>query len=340
MKYSKKVTGAILGTLAGLLLAWLLLRSTSGEEGTETAIRNILNHTAEADIPLLLGSFGLFFASQILRAFRWMLLGFERNYRFTLSMAVTSIHVGLGHLLPFRLADVAFVGLFRHFGEVPVGHGTASVVFAKLLDIMAMGVVIGSAVAAGAGELAFLVPVLVIGGLCGILFMSPILRMLGKPARWLLSRVVPGNRSHWFDDLLEASSISGRKLRMSYAFGVSILVWITKLLMFCLLLGALGVGNIPYWKVFLASGVTNIIMALPIQGLFSIGTTEAGWAAGFALVGVGELMSGNMDIVEIGFSVHILWMSMAVVLMLLAVPLLIWDSRRAGGTTLHRRGNL
>ncbi|MBN2586228.1 MAG: flippase-like domain-containing protein [Candidatus Fermentibacteraceae bacterium] len=328
MKYSKKATGAIFGTLIGLALAWILLRSSAGEEGIASALENILRRTAGADRLLLVGAFALFLASQALRAVRWMLLGFRRRYRFSLSMAVTSIHVGLGHLLPFRLADVAFVGLFRHFGEVPVGHGTASVVMAKLLDLMAMGAVIGSAAAAGVGDLAFVAPVIALAGFAGIIFLSPILRALGVPVRWILERFFHGRKTHWFDDLVSASSVRGRKFNLTMAFLVSILVWVAKLSMFLLMLEALGVTGVPGWKIFLASGITNIIMALPINGILSIGTTEAGWTAAFAMVGVGGSISSNFDIVELGFSVHILWMIMAVVLMLLAIPLLIRDGRR------------
>lgn len=328
MEYSKKATGAIFGTVIGILLAWLLLRSASGDGGTGAALESIVNRTTSADPLLLAWAFALFIISQVLRALRWMLLGFRRNYRFGLSMAVTSIHVGLGHLLPFRLADVAFVGLFRHFGEVPVGHGTASVVLAKLLDLMAMGVVIGSVLAAGVGEMALAAPLLVVAGFAGIVFLAPALRSLAVPARWLLSRLLPGGRVHWFDDLIEASSIRERKGRLTAAFLASILVWTAKLYMFSVLLESLGVTGIPQWKIFLASGITNIIMAIPVHGLLSIGTTEAGWTAAFAMVGVEGSMISSFDVVEAGFSVHILWLLMAVVLMIMALPLLAMDRRR------------
>ncbi len=327
MKYSKKTASAVFGTVIGLLIAWLLLRSSVGSSGISNAISNIFSRIAETDILLLLGAFLLFLASQILRAFRWMLLSFGRKYRFTLSMAVTVIHVGLGHLLPFRLADVAFVGLFRHFGEVPVGHGTAKVFLAKLLDIMAMGVVIGSAVAAGAGGMALIAPLLLLVGFLGIVFMSPLLRIVQKPVQWILDRILHLGRPRWFDDLLEASSVRDRKGKLASAFLISILVWGTKLTMFCFLLEALGVTGVPGWKVFLASGVTNIIMALPINGLLSIGTVEAGWTAGFAMVGIEGLAISNMNIIELGFSVHILWTLMAVLMMIMAIPLLWFDSK-------------
>ncbi|MCK4806964.1 MAG: flippase-like domain-containing protein [Candidatus Aegiribacteria sp.] len=327
MKYSKKSSSAVFGTLIGLILAWLLLKFSVGSGGISNAIGNIFSRVAEADKLLLLGAFLLFLTSQILRAFRWILLSIGRKYRFTLSMAVTVIHVGLGHLLPFRLADVAFVGLFRHFGEVPVGHGTAKVFLAKLLDLMAMGVVIGSAVAAGAGEMALMAPLLLLAGFLGIVFMFPLLRAARKPVQWILDRILHLDRPRWFDDLLEASSIRNRKGKLASAFLISILVWVSKLTMFCFLLEALGVTGIPRWKVFLASGVTNIIMALPINGLLSIGTVEAGWTAGFAMVGIEGLVIANINIVELGFSVHILWTLMAVLMMIMAIPLLWLDSK-------------
>ncbi|MCD4700913.1 MAG: flippase-like domain-containing protein [Candidatus Aegiribacteria sp.] len=327
MKYSKKTSSAVLGTVIGLLLAWLLLKFSVGSGDISNAIYSIFNRVTVADRLLLLGAFLLFLTSQVLRAFRWMLLSYGRKYRFTLSMAVTSIHIGLGHLLPFRLADVAFVGLFRHFGEVPVGHGTAKVFLAKLLDLMAMGVVIGSAVATGAGGMVLMAPLLLLAGFLGIVFMYPLFRASRKPFQWILDRVLHLDRPQWFDDLLEASSVCNRKGKMASAFLISILVWGSKLSMFCLLLQALGVTGIPGWKVFLASGVTNIIMALPINGLLSIGTVEAGWTAGFAMVGIEGLVIANINIVELGFSVHILWMLMAVLIMIMAVTLLWYDKK-------------
>jgi len=327
LKYSKKTTGAIFGTIIGLILAWLLLKFSAGSGDVLQAVGSIFSRITRAAVLPLSVAFLLFLLSQILRAFRWMLLSFERKYRFSLSMAVTAIHVGLGHLLPFRLTDVAFVGLFRHFGEVPVGHGAANVFFAKLLDLMALGLVVGVAVAGGVGEMALLAPVLILAGSLGIIFMFPLLRALRKPVQWFFSRILHIGKPHWFDDLLEASSVKGRKRKLTSAFLISILVWVSKLMMFCFLLESLGVTGIPLWKVFLASGVTNIMIALPVNGLLSIGTVEAGWAAGFAMVGIEGLVAANVNIVELGFSIHIMWMLMAVVLMILAIPLLWYDSK-------------
>lgn len=320
MRFNKKFASAAFGIIFGLFLSWLLLSTSGGHGGIAAALNNILNRVVDADTGLLLGAFALFLLSQILRAFRWMILSFGRKVSFSLSMPVTSIHVGLGHLLPVRLSDVAFVGLFKHFGAIPVGYGTATVVYAKLLDLVAMGIIIGSAVAAGVGEMVLVAPILVIIGCLGIFFFVPLLGAVRKPVLWIFQKLLPGRKTHWFDDLLEASAVKRRKGKMASALLVSLAAWISKLLMFCLLLESLGITGIPLWKIFFASGVTDLTMALPVHGLFSMGTVEAGWAAGFAMVGIEGIVASGTNIIELGFSVHLLWMFMAVFLMIIAIP--------------------
>lgn len=317
---NRKIASTAFGIILGIFLSWLLLSTSGGHGGIAAALNNIFNRVAEADTELLLRAFALFLLSQILRAFRWMILSFGRKVPFSISMPVTSIHVGLGHLLPVRLSDVAFVGLFKHFGAVPVGYGTATVVFAKLLDLVAMGIIIGSAVAAGMGEMVLVAPILVITGCLGIFFIVPLLGTVRKPVLWIFQKLLPRSKTLWFDDLLEASTVRRRKGKMASALFVSLAAWISKLLMFCMLLESLGITGIPLWKIFFASGVTDITMALPVHGLLSLGTVEAGWAAGFAMVGIEGIVASGTNIIELGFSVHLLWMFMAVFLMILAIP--------------------
>lgn len=328
MRLNKKTASAIAGSIIGLLLSWLLLRSSGGTGGISASVNSILDRISTAETGMLLAAFAFFLISQILRAIRWMILSFGGRVSFSLSMPVTSIHVGLGHILPVRLSDLAFVGLFRHFGAVPVGYGTATVVFAKLLDLVAMGVVIGSAVALGVGEMALVAPIIAAAGFLGIVFVLPLLRATEKPAHWILNRVSPGGKTHWFDDLIEASSLTGRKGRLASAFLVSLAAWVSKLTMFSMLLSSLGITGIPLWKIFFASGVTDLTMALPIHGILSMGTVEAGWAAGFAMVGVEGIVASGTNVIELGFSVHLLWMLMAIALMITAIPWIWFSSRR------------
>ena len=328
MRLTGRTASALVTTVAGLALSWLLLSLFSGSSGVRGALDQIVSRVSGADPGYLAGAFALFILSQVLRAFRWMVLSFGRRMPFSLSMPVTSVHVGLAHLLPVRLADVAFVALLRHLGAVPVGYGTATVIHAKLLDLVAMGLVIGTAVAAGIGEAALAAPILAVVGCAGILFLAPLLTAIRRPVEWTYRRITGKEGFRWYGDLVQASSISGRLGRISSAFLISVAVWMSKLSMFCLLLASMGITGIPVWKVFFASGITDLTMALPVHGLFSLGAVEAGWAAGFAMVGVEGIVSSGTSVVELGFSVHLLWLVMAVVLMLAALPWLVLKGRR------------
>ena len=332
MRTGSKTASVVIGTIAGLALAWLLLELSGG---AGRALPQIVRRVGSADPGLLLGALSLFLLSQVLRAFRWMILSFRDKVPFSVSMPVTSIHIGLGHLLPARLSDVVFVTLFRHVGAVPVGRGTATIIHAKLLDIIAMGVVIGFSLAAGIGRAALAAPILALCGCAGIFFLSPVLRSLRRPVTWLLRRLGLTSGPGWYNDLVEASSVRGNLGRLTGAFAVSLAAWVSKLSMFCLLTASLGVTVIPFWKVFFAGMVTDLTIALPINGLLSIGTVEAGWTAGFAMVGVEGIVSPGVSVVELGFSMHLLWIAMAVVLMLPAIPWIWLTTRRrksAAGT--------
>jgi hypothetical protein len=141
----------------------------------------------------------------------------------------------------------------------------------------------------------------------------------------------------WYDDLAEASSVRGRRRQFTGALVLSMAAWTCKLLMFSFLLRAIGVEGIPMWKIFFASGVTDLTMALPVHGLLSLGTVEAGWTAGFAIVGIEGIVGPGFSILEAGFSVHILWLSMAVLLMLPALPWLFL-ARGRGNRTENAHG--
>jgi hypothetical protein len=248
-------------------------------------------------------------------------------------MPVTSVHIGLGHLLPVRLTDVVLVGLFRKFGGVPVGDAAATVILAKLQDILAMGAVIGAAIVSGvSGRIAVLAPLLVLTGTLGVLLLPRVLLLLRGTVHRVFSRRF-GRVGRWYDDLTEASSVRGRKTRFLTALALSVVAWCCKLLMFTFLLKAIGVTGIPLWKVFIACGITDLTMALPVNGLLSLGTVEAGWTAGFAIVGIEGIVGPGLSVVEAGFSVHILWLLMAVVLMVPALPWLLVRGRKAAPGT-------
>ncbi len=322
-----KTARLIFFLLAGAILTYFLL-SSSGSGSPETTVRNIMSAVKGSDPAWLVAGFLFFILSQAVRAWRWQLISHGHSIPFSEALTVTAIHVGLGHLLPVRMADVALVGLFRKRSAIPLGYGTSTVILAKIMDVIAMGSVValsfiwglsgpvvyvaGAAAVLGAGSLFFL------PGLFGLLSAS-VSKVFGHHGRVA---------SAW-RDVVSSMRITGERRRsVSLAMGSSLAAWALKLFMFNALLHSVGVTGLPLWQVFTASAVTDLIMALPVHGLLGMGTMETGWVAGFALVGLSGTLSGDLTVVEAGFTVHLLWLSMAVFPMLAGIIRLLISARR------------
>lgn len=310
--------------LAGFALTYYLL-TRSGSAGS--TVRSIFQTVSGADLRWLLIGLALFFVSQFIRAWRWQLLSYGHRISLSESLAVTTIHVGMGHLLPLRLSDVALVGLFRKYAAVPVGSGAATVMLAKIMDVIAMGSVVAFSFLFGlSGPIVFVAAVIASAGIVSLFFLPSCLRLFTGP----VSRVFGNGRlsSAWKDMTASLEITRERRSSVSLAMTASIAAWAVKLFMFQALLHAVGVHGLPLWQVFTACAVTDLTMALPVHGLLSMGTVEAGWVAGFALVGITGRLTGGLSVVEAGFSVHLLWLSMAVFLMLAGMVCLLLGSRK------------
>lgn len=325
-----RVSGRTLRTGVSVVLGGILTFLLLNREGNpgETAA-GIASAVAGAD-PLPLGiGLAFFIASQVLRALRWKLLSWEQPISMKTALPLNAIHVGLGHLLPLRLADPALVGLFRLYGRIPLGRGTATLVLSKLLDMAAMGTLVSCAVALGLSGSAALAAALVgVGSLVSVCLLPPALRLMREPFR----RLLRGRYSSGYDNLELALRVGeGRRGRFAASYVMSLLAWSVKLFMFVFLLRAVGVSFSPVWKVLVAGAVTDATLAMPIHGLMGLGTLEAGWTAGFAAVGVtGELVPG-LGVIQAGFTMHLLWMFCAVLLMIAAGLYLLATGRKADG---------
>ncbi|MCK5131435.1 MAG: flippase-like domain-containing protein [Candidatus Sabulitectum sp.] len=310
--------------IVGALLTYYLL-SRSGS--LESTVSNIFTALGRADTLWLLISLLLFAITQLLRAWRWQILSWNHDIELRQSLPLTAVHVGLAHLLPVRLSDVALVGLFKKYASVPLGNGAATVILAKIMDVIAMGFVVACSFVAGlSGPVVYVAASASAIGLLSLFFLPFILSLLIKPIKTIFGT---GRFASSWLELAEATEItSGRKSRVTLAMGLSIAGWAVKLFMFYALLRSVGVHGLPMWQIFTASAITDLIMALPVHGLLSLGTVEAGWVAGFKLTGVSGILPGGLSVIEAGFSVHLLWLSMAVLLMLGGTAALLLSGRK------------
>lgn len=305
--------------IAGLALTYYML-SRSGSVA-ETAA-NIFSILENCSLQWLSAALALFILSQIIRSWRWQLLSDKHRIPMKRTLPVTSVYIGLSHLLPVRLADVALVGLFKKYTSLPAGTGAATVMLAKVMDVIAIGSVVSFSFVTGLkGPIIYLAAVISLLGISSLFFLSRILRLFSIPLKALFGseRV-----SSALDEMIGSARITKeRRGTLSLAMAASIAGWTVKLLMFHMLLKAVGVIGVPMWQVFTAGAITDLIMALPVHGLLNLGTIEVGWVAGFALTGLTGTLPGGLSVVEAGFSIHLLWLSMAVLLMLAGTSVLL-----------------
>lgn len=311
----------LLAVLAGGVITWLMLGGPSGRLGER--LSDIAEILSSADPLLVAAAFLLYAASVAARGVRLRLLG-AGSLGTGSATVLSAVHAGLGHVLPLRLSDVAMIGLMRGHASIAPGRGTGMVILAKLLDVASLGLVISTAFLYGAGRSVVLASAIAVAaGSAGILALPVIPGLASRFSGGLFDH--PRVR-RFVSSLGEASCIwKSDRSGFLKAAGASVAAWMLKLSMFVCLSRAVGLVDPPFWQVFFAGAVTDLIMALPIHGLFSLGTAEAGWTAGFAVLGV----SGE-GIVTAGFGVHILWMLSALLGVLVAAPILL-GSRRSYG---------
>lgn len=308
--------------LAGATLTYYLLTRSGSAAST---VDSILTAVGGSDPRWLGSAFLLFAATQLVRAWRWQLISHDHRITLKRSLPLTSVHVGLGHLLPVRLSDVALVGLFRKYAALPAGSGAATVMLAKIMDVIAMGSVVAFSFLAGlSGPVVYIAAITAVAGIVSLFFLPAVLGIFTAPLKAIAGQ---GRITAAWNDMVSSIRITPERRRtVSLAMGASIAAWAIKLFMFQALLRAVGVTGLPLWQVFTACAVTDLTMALPVHGLLSLGTVEAGWVAGFALVGITATLPGGLTVVEAGFSVHLLWLSMAVLLMLAGMSFLLFTS--------------
>jgi len=326
-----RISGRALKTACAVFIGAALTLFLLYREGDPRETANaILAAVAGANHEYLAIALAFFLASQVLRAWRWKLLTWEHPISIRTALPLNAVHVGLGHLLPLRLADPALVGLFRRYAKLTLGRGAATVVLAKLLDLAAMGTLVSCAVAAGLSGSATLVALMVgLGALVSVFLLPRLFALLRKP----VLRLTKARFATGYSDLENAVNVgAGRRGGFALSFLLSLLAWSVKLFMFVFLLRSVGVDFQPVWKVLVAGAITDMTLAMPVHGLMGLGTLEAGWTAGFAVVGVtGELAPG-LGVIQAGFTLHLLWMFLAVLLMAVGgLYLLVFERGSNGG---------
>lgn len=326
----KWVSGALLVCMTAGLLAALV---------SQIRVADILRLVRSLTPAQLIGLFVLYAAAT---AFRGLRLGMILGLRRPLTLAaISGVHAFLNHVMPFRTGELALPFLVRTFLGRSLAAGAVSLVLVRLYDILSIALLMMVSLVRVHGELesrlasAIGVALLVItAGLVGAFLALPLLLNLAD--RWLppIGLRLGGRAQRLTARLTEA--VHGMRQQLQALGPMQRYVWLpaNSLLtqgciyaFFYFAMRFMGI-DIGFWKNMLASSGELVTGLLPINVVGSIGTLEAGWAAGYVLCGV-----NRVDAIATGFVVHGLIVAALIVITLLGVGFLL-AGRRARAKTV------
>jgi len=246
-------------------------------------------------LDLILAGFGFWVLIYLGRALRFRLLA--PRTPFLTMLSITAVHAFLLRLLPFRTGELAYAILIRRAGTAGLGESLLVLLLVRVIDSTCVVILFAAALALHQGtylgDRRLGVGAAVVAALLGILVilaLAPLLRF----ALRLLRRVLGG-----LADRPRVARVLERAGDAVRAFGevrrrTVVLVALLSMLLWLLTFGGFfAMMRAFYMPVGVAQTVLGSTAAvvtgfLPIGGIGSFGTLEAGWALGFALVGLDQ----------------------------------------------------
>lgn len=263
---------------------------------------------AGSRLELLAAGFGFWVLIYIGRALRFLLLA-PRTPLVTM-LSIAAIHAFLLRLLPFRTGELAYAFLVRRAGTAGLGESLIVLLLIRILDSTCVVILFAAALAFHQGTylgdrrlgiLAALAAALL--GVVVVLALGPLLRLALRVTRALLGGLARRERlarllARADEAVLAFAAVTRRTVLLSAL--VSMLLWLLTFGAFFAIMRAFSVP-VGVAQTVLGSTAAVVTGFLPIGGIGSFGTLEAGWALGFALVGVDQTRA-----IASGFGVSII----------------------------------
>jgi uncharacterized membrane protein YbhN (UPF0104 family) len=231
--------------------------------------------------------------------------------------AIASVHQLLLRILPMRSGELGFAWLMRRSGEAGFAQSLVALMVLRVLDlttvlvIWAVSLVAFDQMGAGSRQSVGAVVAVAIAGVAIAATVKPLLRVGHRVADGLIgalrldrfARVARAQRS-----LAEAVGWSGTlPARVLWqATALTVVQWLVSFAFVFVIALAARLEVTPAQAVLGGVG-TTVGSMLPVPGIGTFGGLEAGWAAGFALVGVPteEAIASafSFSVVSLGYSI-------------------------------------
>ena len=216
-------------------------------------------------------------------------------------------------ILPSKLGEFSLPYLLNKISGINVAQGLASLVVSRVYDFFIVLMVLVSVSVGFQGLIKvnlllviFLIILLIGFIVLGLLYMSSLLKYFSNVLGRMSDRTGWGKAKYipWTQEKMNevAEGFSAIKTRRTY-FPVSLTSLASWVMIFWTLyayMKSFGI-DLPLMKMLFGSTIGVIANALPISGIGNWGTLEAGWAAGFLIVGLSKEKA-----IATGFGVHII----------------------------------
>jgi len=216
-------------------------------------------------------------------------------------------------VLPSKLGELSYPYFLNRLCGMNMTEGLASLIASRVYDFFTILVIflLGSIGFQSLFKINVFLIIVLVALLFGLTFfaffyMSDLLKFFSN-ALGKISQRIGGKNSkpfQWTQKKIHemAEDFYAIKARRTYlpVTVTSLVAWIMAFWMFFALMKGFGV-SVPFSKVIFGSTVAMVANALPISGLGNWGILEAGWTAGFLLVGLSKV-----EAITTGFGVHII----------------------------------
>jgi uncharacterized protein (TIRG00374 family) len=316
-KNSKFLVTLALSLLVTAVIVILLLRLVSPDQILQLFQAPRLSYVALA--------FALYGLTYLFRAMR--LRQFEQLVHVPLwkVFVVTSLHGFFNFVVPARLGELTLIYLLRKRHHISVGQGGAILLVTRLYDFISMSLcLLGALLPYGLGQNGIGTGILISSA--GLVFLLLLTVALAANRLWQLfmrlwdHRAICSERAirPWlqtvytkFEEVGWVLQIADDPVFSTRLLLLSIAAWLSLFGTFWALLQAMGFQAFSLPEVVIGSTGAVLTNLLPVNAVGSWGTLEAGWTAGFAIIG----MAADEGIAS-GFVVHLWTLLFAVTLAL------------------------
>ena len=288
-------------------------------------VREGLEHFTGIHILPFIAAFFIYVIQYFFLALRWRLL-----IRETIGVVpffyVTAIHTMTNNLMPMRTGEVMYPLLLKRYFHIGFGDSTATLIYARIFDVFAMGVFVAVALFFGWDRLH--ISLTGLGGeslrfLMYAVVLLLIIVVIYKVFNRLTGEKKEAGKGTLLETLRNGLDSLRRGMKRVEIFTVSLELMLLSLAVFLaryvfFMYGLMAFGiDVTFLEAILIVSLPIVAAAIPAQGIGGYGTIETGWVLGFLMVG----LSKETALIA-GFGIHTMYLVFSVMLGGASFPLL------------------